>query len=158
VPRETLPFNNRGPHSRSILGWAADLPTPNLTPGVLREGITADQLCPVAHTPSVRNVPASLKRQVFERYGLQGNRTGYCLGPQGCEVDHLCSLEIGGTNDIANLWPQSYDTQPWNAHVKDKLENELHRRMCNGELSPQQACELLARNWIQAYRRYFGNP
>jgi hypothetical protein len=43
-------------------------------------------------------------------------------------VDHLVSLEIGGANTVQNLWPQSYDTTPWNAHVKDKLENFAARQ------------------------------
>jgi hypothetical protein len=41
-------------------------------------------------------------------------------------VDHLIPLELGGSNDIANLWPQSYVTV-WNAHMKDRLENRLNR-------------------------------
>jgi hypothetical protein len=137
---------------------AADLPTPELTPGQLRDGITTGDLCPTAHTSAVRNVPASLKKEVYRRYGLTANHAGYCTGIQGCEVDHLCSLEIGGSNDITNLWPQSYDTAPWNAHVKDRLENEVHRLMCVGELTPQQACDALAKDWIASHRKYLGEP
>ena len=40
---------------------------------------------------------------------------------------------MGGDNTPANLWPEPYKGE-WNAKVKDKLENELHRRVCNGSL------------------------
>lgn len=145
--------------SLSASALAADLPTPSLTPGVTRPGVTAEDLCPVAHTPALRNVTSALKRQVYQSYGMPGgDHTGYCRGKQGCEVDHLCSLELGGTNDAANLWPQSYDTSPWNAHVKDRLENNLHKRMCAGELTPQQACAALSGDWTASFRKYIGDP
>jgi hypothetical protein len=138
--------------------FAADLPNPDLTPGAIRDGITAADLCPVAHTAKVRNVPEALKRQVYKRYGLKGNHTGYCKGKAGCEIDHACSLENGGSNDITNLWPEPFSGTVWNAHVKDRLENEVHRRMCAGELTPQQACAALATDWIGTYRKYLGDP
>lgn len=136
---------------------AADLPTPSISRGEVRAGVTAKDLCPVAHTPNLRNVTEAEKKQVYKNYGLSGNHTGYCAGKEGCEVDHICSLEIGGTNELANLWPQSYDSSPWNAHVKDKLENRLHSEMCKGNLTPQQACDALRTDWTQSYRHYFGD-
>jgi hypothetical protein len=42
--------------------------------------------------------------------------------PCPCEMDHLIPLSLGGSNRQKNLWPQSEITEPWNAHVKDKLE------------------------------------
>jgi hypothetical protein len=70
-------------------------------------------------------------------------------------VDHLISLELGGSNSIKNLWPQSYRTQPWNAHVKDTLENELHDEVCSGRLDLKTAQREIAGDWIAAYRKYF---
>jgi hypothetical protein len=139
--------------------FAADLPDPDLTPGATRDGVTAADLCPVAHTAKVRNVTAALKRQVYERYGLAGNHTGYCAaGPEGCEVDHLVSLELGGANDIENLWPQSYDGSPWNAHVKDRLENTLHKLVCAGTITLDEAQTEIRGDWTAAYRKYLGEP
>lgn len=139
-------------------GYAAagDLPDPKYTPGVIRDGVTAADLCPVAHTPALRNVGEAEKRRVYLNYGLAGNHTGYCATLEGCEVDHLISLEIGGANDIGNLWPQAYSGTAWNAHVKDKLENKLHALVCSGRLSLQDAQHAVATDWIAAYKQYIG--
>jgi hypothetical protein len=31
------------------------------------------------------------------------------------ELDHLIPLELGGSNDLRNLWPQPFEGE-WNAH------------------------------------------
>jgi hypothetical protein len=69
-----------------------------------------------------------MKGQVFENCGYTGNDDPRCVpaGNRHCEIDHLISRELGGADEVANLWPQSYGGQPWNAVLKDKLENRLH--------------------------------
>jgi hypothetical protein len=67
----------------------------------------------------------------------------------------LIPLELGGSNAVKNLWPQSFQTQPWNAHVKDQLENTLHRLVCAGKLDLNMAQRDIATDWIAAYRKYF---
>jgi hypothetical protein len=57
---------------------------------------------------------------------------------------------------VANLWPQSFDTQPWNARMKDALENRLHALVCAGRLSLEQAQREIAADWIGAYGRHVG--
>jgi hypothetical protein len=138
------------------MAFAADLPDAKVTPGVIRAGVTAADLCPVAHTPALRNVSEAEKRQVYMAYGLAGNHNGYCASLEGCEVDHLISLEIGGANDIGNLWPEPYDGTVWNAHVKDKLENKLHALVCAGTITLATAQHDVATNWIAAYKLYIG--
>ena len=126
------------------------LPDPILTPGDVLD-VTADDICAVGYTKTVRNVPASLKQKVYESYAILSHR------PKEFEVDHLISLELGGSNSIRNLWPESYLTAPYNAHVKDRLENFLHRQVCSGKMSLQQAQDEIASNWISAYKKYFGS-
>ena len=53
---------------------------------------------------------------------------------QPTPVTRLISLELGGSNSIRNLWPESYRTEPWNARTKDTLENRLHELVCSGKL------------------------
>jgi hypothetical protein len=133
------------------------IPNATLTPGAVSDRTSA-QLCdPHFHTTTVRNVPESEKRAVYKEYGLtpqtvvvNGRNTSKY------EVDHLISLELGGTNDIKNLWPQSYVSTPYNAHIKDKLENRLHKMVCAGQITLQDAQKGISTNWIQMYNQIFG--
>ena len=139
------------------LAWEHDLPDPKLTPGAVLD-VTAEQVCVPGYSKSVRHVTAATKAQVFTAYGLPGNHTGYCGGRQGCEVDHLISLELGVSNVPANLWPQSHDSRPWNAHLKDRLENRLHEMVCSGAMSLADAQRMISADWTSAYRQMFGDP
>jgi hypothetical protein len=70
-------------------------------------------------------------------------------------VDHLIPLELGGSNRLGNLWPEPYDIV-WNARVKDRLENRMHKMVCAGELDLATAQRAIAADWVAAYRRYEG--
>ena len=119
-----------------------------LTPGKTLD-VNMETLCLAGYTGRVRNVSEKTKKEVFARYGIDPKEDKF-------EIDHLISLELGGSNDIENLWPQSYTTQPWNAHVKDKLENRLHRMVCDGQISLKEAQKAISTNWIAAYKKYYG--
>ncbi len=132
-------------------GRPAYLPDPRLTPGAVFPAVTTARVCQPGYPASVRNVPASVRAQVFRRYGIVNPRPGQY------DIDHLIPLEIGGSNAITNLWPQP-TAGPWNSHIKDRLENELRRRVCSGQMTMRQAQQEIARDWVAAYRRYLGNP
>jgi hypothetical protein len=70
-------------------------------------------------------------------------------------VDYLITPALGGSDDIRNLWPQPYAGSPWNAYVKDALEEHLHGMVCDGQLDLATAQHEIAVNWIAAYRKYF---
>jgi hypothetical protein len=101
-----------------------------------------------------------MKGKVFANYGYTGNDDPRCVpaGNRHCEIDHLISRELGGADDVANLWQQSYGSKPWNAVLKDKLENRLHKEMCDGNITLQEAQDMLVKDWREAYRRYYGEP
>jgi hypothetical protein len=124
-------------------------PDPALTPGDTLP-VTAQDVCTPGYSHKVRNVPAAVKREVYARYGIAYHRPGEY------EVDHLISLELGGSNSIRNLWAESHWTSPWNAHVKDALENALHRLVCAGRLDLHTAQRAIATDWIAAYEKYVG--
>ena len=125
------------------------LPDPKMTPGdVLTMDATA--VCQPGYAKSVRNVPQSVKNQVYRQYGVTSRQ------PHEYEVDHLISLQLGGSNSIRNLWPQSFVTQPLNAYVKDRVENKLHELVCAGKLPIEQAQREIASNWVEAYKKYVG--
>ena len=73
------------------------------------------------------------------------------------EVDHLISLELGGANDIKNLWPQSYVSTPYNARMKDALENKLHAMVCANQITLVEAQKEISTDWIAAYKKYVTN-
>ncbi len=123
------------------------LPDPKMTPGDTLD-VTKDDICVPGYSKHVRDVPIEVKRQVYAAYGIPSHR------PHEYEVDHLISLELGGSNSARNLWPQSYLTKPWNAHVKDALENRLHALVCSGQLDLKTAQHAIATDWIAAYKQY----
>lgn len=74
------------------------------------------------------------------------------------EIDHIVSLELGGSNDIANLFPQRA-TLPGNQpgyRIKDKLENKVHDLVCAGQMSLSSARQQIASNWETLYKKVFG--
>jgi len=128
------------------------VPDQQLTPGNTFD-VTAEDLCVPGYTKKVRNVPAEMKREVYEEYGVTSHGSG------DYEVDHLIPLELGGSNSIKNLWPESHRTLPWNAQVKDRLEGKLHELVCSGQLDLKTAQEAIAADWIGAYKFYVSaNP
>ncbi len=130
---------------------AGDLPIrpdPTLTPGAV---LTADvaTICQPGYSKTVRHTSGRLKAAIYREYGIDKTSSHF-------EIDHLISLELGGADVAANLWPQSYDTERWNAHSKDRLENRLHELVCAGRLPIERAQREIASDWIAAYEKYLG--
>jgi hypothetical protein len=129
--------------------FAGDFPDPKLTPGATLD-VPLAKLCKPGYAKSVRNVAPTTKRQVLKEYGITAPKPGEF------EIDHLISLELGGSNDIKNLGPQSYITTPLNAHEKDKLEDRLHQLVCNGSVKLEDAQRSIAGDWIGEYGKVLG--
>jgi hypothetical protein len=92
--------------------------------------------------------PVEVRRTVFAAYGLE-----YPKASGTYELDNLIPLELGGSNDLRNLWPQPLAPAP-GAHEKDQLENTLHRLYCEGRLSLAEARNAVAKDWVSSYRKY----
>ena len=119
----------RSTRRRHVAGVPAiDMPNPALTPGVALT-TNAARVCVRGYSASVRDVPQSEKAAVYARYGVADV-------PYKHEVDHLVSLEIGGSNAIANLWPEPYAGR-WGARTKDVLEDRLRPHERNQEPGPR---------------------
>ena len=123
------------------------MPRRSLTPGAAF-AVGRARICVPGYSASVRDVPEAEATAVYARYGV-------AHVPYAHEVDHLVSLEIGGSNAIANLWPEPYAGR-WGARTKDVLEDRLHELVCSGRLALRAAQRVEARNWVAAYRRYVG--
>jgi hypothetical protein len=128
---------------------AGDIPDRRLTPG-MTQPLTTEELCSMDDHGSAPAIPRAVALRVFEAYGVTDPR------PREYELDYLIAPELGGTNDIRNLWPQPYRTVPWDAHAKDALEDHLHELVCGGRLSLATAQRDIATDWIAAYKKYFG--
>ena len=124
------------------------LPDPARTPGDVLD-VTVSDICVSGYAHKVRNVPQAVKEQVYRSYGVRRR------APKQYEIDHLINLSIGGSNSARNLWPESFLTEPWNAHVKDALEVRLHDLVCHGRLDLATAQHEIATDWIAAYRKYY---
>jgi len=116
------------------------------TPGAIFTNATQQQICTPGYSRSVRNVPVSEKDQVYAEYGITQHFSGEY------EVDHLVSLELGGSNDIANLWPEAANPKQ-GFHEKDMVENYLHDQVCSGAMPLKQAQIEIATNWLAVYNR-----
>jgi len=146
------PFTNVANRSTSGLWFTppqnrpAYMPDSNLTPGD-KLAVTKTDICARGYGVGIHDVPTSYKNKVFAAYGLNP-------GPSYV-IDRLISIDLGGANTIKNLWPQPKDGE-WNSQLKDQLERELRRQVCNGSLDLETAQQEIAKNWVAAYRKYLG--
>jgi hypothetical protein len=122
------------------------LPDAGCTPGARFEKVTKEQVCRPGYARSARNVSRATKDSVYGAYGMRRHFNG-----SDGEVDHLVSLELGGSNVRANLFPEAAAPSP-GSHEKDRLENSLHADVCSGAIGLRQAQRLNAHNWVAAYR------
>lgn len=61
------------------------------------------------------------------------------------EIDHIVSLELGGSNDIANLYAEP-GSGAANYRAKDRLESRLLDTVCSGLITLRAAQRGIARN------------
>jgi hypothetical protein len=121
------------------------------SPGAYYSRLTKAVICsPSYRTSSVRNVPQTEKYEVEREYGMASRLYGRSI-----EIDHIISLELGGSNAIANLFPEP-GSGAASYHAKDRLENRLHSMVCSGSISLSAARRGIAANWRLLYRRVFG--
>jgi hypothetical protein len=121
------------------------VPDPKCTPGALNPAVTQrtiDQtICVSGWTRTVRppeSITEQEKTASMAAYGDSGPTSAY-------EYDHLVPLELGGaTNDARNLWPEPGGSP----NPKDPVENALHGRVCDGQMSLVQAQHIVATAWV----------
>jgi hypothetical protein len=142
-----------GHHGRVLL------PDLTVTPGAVALH-SKDDVCGKKWGTDARHVTASMKKQTYAEYGTAPGKgvcalkthTGTKGQPvtEGCEVDHLISRELGGADTFDNLWPQPYTQHP-GAHEKDWLENRLHKEVCSGTITLEDAQQEIKNDWYAAY-------
>jgi hypothetical protein len=70
-------------------------------------------------------------------------------GSARSELDHLVPLELGGSNDITNLWPELGKIP----NPKDGVERALNHAVCAGRVSLSAAQNAIASDWLTAEAR-----
>lgn len=129
------------------------------TPGAINPSVAQsniyETICVHGWTRTVRppeEYTYRLKREQLREWGYADLET------RDYEEDHLIPLELGGSpTSPQNLWPEPWDG-PWNAHVKDRLENYLHEQVCAGRVPLEEAQREIAVDWIETYRKHLGEP
>jgi hypothetical protein len=123
-------------------------PDPHCTPGALNPAVTQASIhrtiCRSGYSSRIRprtSVTGPEKLASIRAYGFHQSPSNY-------EYDHLISLELGGAaNDSRNLWPEN-GASP---NPKDKVENYLHARVCDGRVSLPRAQRIIALDWVAFY-------
>jgi hypothetical protein len=108
------------------------------------------RICQSGYSSSVRDVSESEKAQVYLEYGITHRVYGQY------EVDHLISLELGGSNAPSNLWPEPNDHPRGYLNSKDILENRLHDLVCAHALPLARVQHAIATNWVLEFRQVMG--
>jgi hypothetical protein len=93
------------------------------------------------YTTTVRpssSLTNKVRAQMYKTYGIPDGTVS--------ELDHLVSLERGGSNDVKNLWPEVGKLP----NPKDTVENDLHRAVCSGRITLAAAQQAIAADWVTA--------
>ena len=121
------------------------LPDHDCTPGAVFASATLTDICAIGYSQSVRSVTTAAKKKIYAAYGL-----AYPQARGTFEADHLVPLELGGSNDAANLWPEAANPAP-GFKEKDIVENYLHEESCAGNIGLEAAQVLVADDWFAVY-------
>ena len=126
----------------------AIVPNRSLTPGAVR-AVTLKDICSATDDDLDPRVPLSTERSVLQEYGIPSSAP-----IRKYQIDYLVNPQLGGTNDIRNLWPEPYSSARWNAQAKDELEQHLHKMVCARTVDLAVAQREIATDWIAAYKKY----
>jgi hypothetical protein len=125
------------------------LPDPHCTPGSIDPAVTQagmrSTICKKGWTAKVRPPESQTERFKYD-VAYPAYRTPRS---ERTELDHLVPLELGGSNDATNLWPE-YPPTP---NPKDKVENALNAAVCDGRVSLSAAQQAIAADWLTAEKK-----
>lgn len=117
------------------------LPDPRCTPGSVQSTSVA-AICTPGWAEAHRVEFSRAEREAaFARYGVDTTDPS-AYG----EYDHLIPLELGGSNNPDNLWPEKGSVP----NSKDPIENSLHDAVCSGHASLTAAQRAIATDWPTA--------
>lgn len=111
------------------------------TPGGVFADVLRGDLCKRGYASSVKAISAKTKDAVFSAYTIaEFDRKQYTL-------DRFAPINLGGTNDVQNIWPQPTK----DVSSKNKVESFLFEEMCSGRITVSESQELASTNWQKVY-------
>lgn len=120
-------------------------PDPACTPGAVDDAVTqaniGTTICRSGYTATVRpptSATDKIKRAMYSAYGIADGTTS--------ELDHDVPLELAGSNDTANLWPEPGSLP----NPKDQVEGALRKAVCAHKVTLAAAQQAIATNWTTA--------
>lgn len=127
------------------------------TPGVVDPTIVADlskkphliagiehNICaPDFRTGPFRHTSEAVKKKACAEYGAKG-----CPGSQW-EVDHVISLELGGADQVGNLWPEAIHQARIKDHAVEDNMGGPRGLVCQGKMSLRDAQAGISADWVK---------
>ena len=110
------------------------LPNKNKTPGNVDPCVTIVWVCnhfTDSSYPLFKNIKAA-----YRNYGIDINDKRYSL-------NHLIPMNLGGTNEISNLWPM----MNIDFYFKKKIEENIFHCVCYGFITLKEAQYILRTDW-----------
>ena len=127
----------------AVIACSGVLPDTTKTPGDTVPGIMLMDLCnPEFLSPQPVTIPTIKKVMLL-----------YKIPPAVMNAyvyDQLIPVNLGGSADVKNVWPQTKIF----ADKKDRLELKLNWMVCNAKLSIKEARYIIKFDWLTAYRLY----
>lgn len=130
------------------------LPDPGCTPGAassaVNQGNIRTTICQSGYATAVRAPrpeTSRVKTSAMRSYNLP------TPGRVTTELDHQIPLELGGSNDVRNLWPEPSDIPNGKfRNTKDSVERTLHHEVCltHPRITLRQAQNAINNDWTTA--------
>ena len=142
------------PRTRTRDCVLGSLPDRRCSPGAYSSRLTKTVICSSRfHRGKLPRVSQSKKDRVEREYGLPAGSYGRAL-----EIDRIVPLRLGGTNNIANLFPEEYAFANHSPGylIKDRLDARLTTLVCAGRIGLRTAQRRIAANWQKLNRKMLG--
>ncbi len=143
------------PRTRTHHCTLGALPDRSCSPGAYSPRLTKAVICSSRfRRRKLRRVSRSEKHVVQREYGLPTGSYSRAL-----VIDHIVPLRLGGTNNVANLFPEEYAFAGHSPGyvIKNRLDRRLYTRVCAGRVSLRAAQRHIGANWESLFREMFGH-